>query len=159
MAARAEKLVVFVTTPLEEEHVASLRAVAPDRVELIAEPDLWPKLRYVADHNGVPGFVHDAGQRARWIGHLARADVLWDFPKPGPDGRGGGLELAPRVRWVQTTSSGVGQAVRKLGLAESDLLVTSARGVHAGPLAEFVFLALLSHVKRLPHLQAEQRAH
>jgi phosphoglycerate dehydrogenase-like enzyme len=63
------------------------------------------------------------------------------------------------LRWVQTTSSGVGQLIKLLGVHNSDLLVTTARGVHAGPLSEFVFLALLSHMRRLPHLQAEQRRH
>jgi phosphoglycerate dehydrogenase-like enzyme len=154
----ASKLVVFIATPLEAEHVASLRAIAPDRAEIVAEPDLWPKPRYVADHVGVRGFVHAPEQRRRWVAHLARADALWDFPPPAPDGGGGGLVLAPRARWVQTTSAGVGQKVRQLGLVDSDVIVTTARGVHAGPLAEFAFLALLAHVKRLDHLRAEQAA-
>ena len=47
------------------------------------------------------------------------------------------MALAPRLEWIQTTSSGVGKAVHDLGLAESDLLITTARGVHAEPLAEF----------------------
>jgi len=49
--------------------------------------------------------------------------------------------------------------VQRLGLAESDLLVTTARGVHAEPLAEFVFLALLAHAKDLPRLLRDQRTH
>jgi len=60
---------------------------------------------------------------------------------------------------VQTTSAGVGPTVKRLGLAESEVIVTTASGVHARPLAEFVFAALLYHAKRFPHLLAEQRAH
>src|SRR5579885_2692224 len=56
-------------------------------------------------------------------------------------------------------STGVGQSVKALGLQDSDVLVTTARGVHAGPLAEFVFMALLAHWRGLAHLQAEQRQH
>jgi phosphoglycerate dehydrogenase-like enzyme len=156
MQSAARRLVVFVTTPLEPENVARIQAVDPRRVEVIAEADLWPPLRYVADHKGRDGFVRTAAQEARWRAHLARADILWDFAPAAPDG-GGGMALAPNVKWVQTTSSGVGQMVRALGFADSDLLVTTARGVHAGPLSEFVFMALLSHVKLLTHLQAEQR--
>lgn len=37
--------------------------------------------------------------------------------------------------------------------------LTTARGTHARPLAEFVFMALLAHWRGLAHLQAEQRAH
>ena len=152
------RLVVFISTPLEPDHVVRIRSVAPDRVEVIAEPDLWPPRRYVADHKGPESFTRAAEQEARWRRHLARAQVLWDFPPPAADGSGG-LSLAPNVKWVQTTSSGVGQMVKQLGLQDSDLLVTIAKGVHAGPLSEFVFLALLTHIKRLDYLQREQRAH
>jgi phosphoglycerate dehydrogenase-like enzyme len=152
------RLVVFIATPLEPDVVARIRSVAPDRVEVIAEPDLWPPRRYVADHKGPESFIRTAEQEARWRRHLARAQVLWDFPPRAADGSGG-MSLAPHVKWVQTTSSGVGQMVKQLGFQNSDLLVTIAKGVHAGPLAEFVFLALLTHIKRLDHLQREQRAH
>ncbi|MCK6454155.1 MAG: D-2-hydroxyacid dehydrogenase [Alphaproteobacteria bacterium] len=155
MSQGKERLVVFVATPLEEPYVERIRAVAPDRLEVIAEPDLWPPLLYVADHKGEPSFRRNAEQEARWRRHLARAEVLWDFAPKDADGKGG-MALAPKVRWVQTTSSGVGQLVKDLGFQDSDLLVTNARGVHAGPLAEFVFMALLAHVKRLAHLRREQ---
>ncbi|MBM3601049.1 MAG: D-2-hydroxyacid dehydrogenase [Alphaproteobacteria bacterium] len=151
-----EPLVVFIATPLEPEQVARIRSVAPNRVEVIAEPDLWPPQRYVADHKGVDGFRRTAEQEARWRAHLGRAEVLWDFAPNGPDGAGG-MALAPQVKWVQTTSAGVGLLVKQLGFQDSDLLVTTASGVHAGPLAEFVFLALLVHVKELGRLKDEQR--
>jgi phosphoglycerate dehydrogenase-like enzyme len=151
------RLVVFIATPLEDVHVQRIRSLAPDRLEVVAEPDLWPKQRYVADHKGVADFKRSAEQEARWRRHLARADILWDFAPKDADGSGG-MALAPKVRWVQTTSSGVGQMVKELGFQDSDLLVTTARGVHAGPLAEFVFMALLTHIKRLRHLDREQAA-
>lgn len=150
--------VIFISTPLEIEQVARIRAAAGARVEVIHEPDLHPPLRYVADHNGVDGFARTAEQEARWRRHLARATILWDFPPKSADGTGG-FALAPNVRWVQTTSAGVGQMVARLGLADSDLVVTTASGVHAEALTEFVFLALLAHVKDLPRLQRDQRAH
>ena len=95
-------------------------------------------------------------QARRWRAHLARATILWDFPS-GPPANGGGLALAPRVRWVQTTSSGVGGMVHTLGLADSDLIVTTARGVHADALAEFAMMCVLAHAKDLPRLIRGQR--
>ncbi len=151
-------VVVFVTSPLEPEHAERIAAVAPDEVELIYEPDLLPATRYPGDHRGVDGFVRGAQEQARWLRHLRRATVLWDFPTPSADGRGG-LADAPHVRWIQATSAGVGQRVAMLGLAGSEVVVTTARGIHAGPLAEFVFLALLSHAKGLRRLRADQAAH
>ncbi len=152
------KVVIFIATPLEAEHVARIRLVAPERLEVIAEPDLWPRPRYVADHKGETSHRRTAEQETRWRRHLARAEILWDFPPADPAGSGG-MALAEQVRWVQTTSSGVGQQVKSLGLAGTQVLVTTAKGVHAGPLAEFVFTALLAHVKRLDHLRREQRNH
>lgn len=153
-----KEFVVFITSPLEAEHVRHIRSVAPDRVEVIHEPDLLPPIRYVADHKGKTGFARTPEQEARWLAHLGRATIVWDFPSGRPED-GGGLARAPNVRWVQTTSSGVGQLVHALKLAETDLLVTTARGIHAEPLSEFVFLALLAHVKNLARLQADQNAH
>jgi phosphoglycerate dehydrogenase-like enzyme len=86
---------------------------------------------------------------------LARADVLFDFPQHE---RRPLFELAPRLRWVQTSSAGVGPLVQRLGLQDSDLIVTTASGIHAQPLAEFVFAALLYHSKELGRLREEQQA-
>lgn len=147
---------ILITSPLEAEHVARIRAVGGPRVEVLYEPALLPPTRYIADHNGPPGFRRSAEGEVLWRKCLARATVLWDFPA-GTPAEGGGLALAPGVRWVQTTSSGVGMKVSRLGLAESNLIVTTARGVHAEALAEFVAMVLLAHVKDLRRLQREQR--
>lgn len=158
MNDKTTRLVVFISTPLEQEQVDRIQAVAPDKLEVVFEPDLLPPTRYVADHKGRSDFRWTPEQESRWRGHIGRADILWDFPPAASDGTPG-LELTPNLKWIQTSSSGVGQYVKRLGIQDSDILITTSRGIHAGPLTEFVFLVLLSHVKRLPHLQAEQRAH
>lgn len=142
---------IVIATPLEAEHVAALRELAPDRLEVLHEPDLLPPIRYTADHKGAP-FTRDAAQEEAWQALLARADILWDFP---PAER---LDEMPRLRWIQATSTGVGPLAAKLRLAERGVTVTTARGVHAGPLAEWVFMALLQHVRGLEHLRREQAA-
>jgi phosphoglycerate dehydrogenase-like enzyme len=151
-----EKPVLFITSPLEREHVDRIQQAAAGRVQVIYEADLLPPTRYVGDHDGVDGFVRTSEQQQRFLSHLQESDILWDFPKL-PDAAGKILDIAPRLKWVQTTSSGVGQLVHRLGLAESNLLVTTASGVHAEPLAEFVMLVLLAHVKQLDRLQNDQK--
>ncbi len=158
MTSETGRLTVFIASPLEPEQVDRIRSVAPDRIEVLHEPALLPGARFPADHKGREDFVRTAAQEEQWRMLLRRAEVLWDFP-PIAGGEDGVFDLVPNLKWVQTTSSGVGQQIKRLGLQDSDLLVTTARGVHAGPLTEFVFLALLSHVKRLSVLQAEQRQH
>jgi phosphoglycerate dehydrogenase-like enzyme len=150
--------VFFVTSPLEQEHVDRIRSVANGRIEVRYEPDLLAPTRYVADHNGLEGWRRTPEQHERYMQHLSDASILWDFPKL-PDGNAGIMDIAPNLKWVQTTSSGVGQLVHQLGLAETNLRVSTASGVHAEPLSEFVMLVLLSHMKQLDRLQMDQRDH
>ncbi len=158
MTLQIEKLFVFISTPLEEENVERIRAVDPDRLEVISDPELWPPTRYVADHKGQEDFRRTPELEERWKQHLAKADILFDFPPLSPDG-GGGMAHARNAKWIQTTSSGVGRKIKDLGLQDSDLLVTTARGVHANSLSEFVFMGILNHVRKLSFLISEQKAH
>ncbi len=153
---RPKPLNVFIASPLEAQQVDRIRSVDAERLNVVYDPDVLPPKRYACDHAGASDFVRGPTQQARWRNHLSRADILWDFPPRNPDG-GGGLEYAPRVRWIQATSSGVGRRVEALGLLDSDIIITTARGVHAGPLAEFVFLVLLAHVRKMSRLADHQR--
>jgi phosphoglycerate dehydrogenase-like enzyme len=153
-----QKYSVFITSPLEPEHVEKMRAVAPDKVEVLYEPDLLPPTRYVADHGGQPDFKLTPEQQQRWQESLKKADFLWDFPKIAP-GEAGVLEQVPNLKWVQTTSAGVGPLVKRLGIENSDVIVTTASGVHARPLTEFVFMSLLLHVKDLARIRRDQGRH
>jgi len=144
---------VFIASPLEAVHVDRIRGVDPRRVDVVHDPDILPPTRYVADHIGAP-FRRDAAQAKRWREGLAAADILWDLPRSAED-----IAAAERLKWVQATSTGVGQLVRTLGLQNSDILITTARGVHAGPIAEFVIMALLANWRGLKHLDREQAAH
>ena len=48
---------------------------------------------------------------------LAEADILWDLPAPED------LPHLGQLKWIQTTSTGVGASVAELGLVERDVLV------------------------------------
>jgi phosphoglycerate dehydrogenase-like enzyme len=148
--------VIMITSPLEQEYVERIASVDPQRTRVIYRPDLMPPTRYIADHNGVEDWKRTEEQEREWRSLLAQADVLWDFYGTADATP---LDLSPRLAWTQTTSAGVGQWVRRLGLQDSEVIVTTASGVHGGPLSEFVFAALLFHVKRFRHLLAEQAEH
>ena len=140
---------LFVTSPLEPENAARMAGLDP-RLTVIHEPDLLPPARFPADHTGGP-FTRTPWRQARWHVRLADADILWGVPSPQD------APYATKLRWIQATSTGVGPAVARLN--RPDVLVTTARGVHARPLAEFVFMALLAHVRGLARLQSDQAAH
>ena len=147
---------ILITTPLEGGHIDRIRSVSQERVTVLYDPDLLPPTRYTCDHNGIDGFTLSPDQERRWKKYLQSADILWNFPPNARDGTRG-LDFAPNVKWIQTTSSGIGKRIEEQNLTDSDILITNSRGVHAGPLAEFVFLVLLSHVKRLLKMQTEQK--
>ncbi len=152
------QLTVFIASPLEPEHVDRIRAVDPIRITVLYEPDLLPPTRYIADHKGHEDFRRTPEQESRWLGALRRADILWDFPAAQPEASDI-RDLAPKLKWIQATSSGVGRRVRALRLHDSDVVVTTAGGVHAEPLTEFVVMAMLIHVKNYSRSREQQAAH
>jgi len=142
---------IMIASPLEAEHVDLIRETHRD-IDVLYDPALLPPVRYVADHKGAP-FTRTVLQQQRWREMMGAAEIMWDLPSAED------LPAVTNLKWIQTTSTGVGPAVAALGLAQSEILITTARGVHARPLAEFVFMALLQHWRGLSHLKAEQKAH
>src|SRR5579859_791718 len=75
-------------------------------------------------------------------------DVLCTFRPPANT-----LTLAPNLRWLSMPSAGADGAVRAgLLAAERPLLITTANGVHAVPITEFVFSTLLMLVRHWPDI-------
>jgi phosphoglycerate dehydrogenase-like enzyme len=150
-----ETLRVVIASPLEAEYVERMRAEAPPGVEIVYRPELLPPTRYIADHTGVAGYELTPEQQRQWSALLAEADILFDFPWNDRDHP---RRYAPRVQWIQTTSAGVGRAAERMGIQPGELLITTASGIHARPLAEFVFLVLLLAVKDHRRLASDQPA-
>jgi glyoxylate/hydroxypyruvate reductase len=145
---------VVITTPLADEHVAAI-AAADARLDVVYERDLIPAPEYPSAHP-LPKIPDEQTER-RWIELLESAEVLFDF---GPPALADRLPSWPRLRWIQATSAGVGQLARRAGLTEQgEVVVTTASGVHARPLAEFAVLAMLVFGKDVLHYHVEQRAH
>ena len=138
---------------LEKEHVA--RIAAHPGVEVVYRPDLLPQPRYPCDHHGPAPALTDA-ERAEWAALLRQADICFDFDWEEPAAM---PTRAPGVRWVQASSSGIGQFMGRAGLAGWNAVVTTAAGIHAQPLAEWAITGVLYFVKDLPDLQARQSAH
>jgi glyoxylate/hydroxypyruvate reductase len=146
---------VLIGSPLEAEHVARIASVDP-AVEVLYAPELLPATRYVADHHGPPRDLTDA-QLDRWRSMRRAADVSFDFDWLDPAGMPANC---PRLRWVQASSSGIGQFIQGWGLGDSGITFTTAAGIHAVPLAEFALAGLLHFVKGVPtltHWQAARR--
>ncbi|HET6869825.1 MAG TPA: D-2-hydroxyacid dehydrogenase [Solirubrobacteraceae bacterium] len=157
----AELVTVVIAIPLDAELVEPIRTADP-RVQVAYAPDLLPPLRYPNDHAGVDDFRRAPEDERRWWEMIAGAEVLYGLPGDSPEGLALAIRHSPGLRWVQATSAGAGEQVGAAGLSREELervTVTSAAGVHAGPLAEWALLGLLAFAKDLPRLLDDQHAH
>lgn len=145
---------ILIASYLEPDLVERIRAVDA-RVDVLYFPELLPPPRYPADHGG--GELSRSPEQERtWRRLLGRATVLFDFDRTNAREL---PSLAPNVAWIQATSAGIGQYVRRMGYAASmpDTVFTTASGVHARPLAEFCVMVMLAFHKRLLHTLRDQR--
>ncbi|WP_127751665.1 D-2-hydroxyacid dehydrogenase [Devosia sp. 1566] len=150
-----DKLTILIASPLEDQHVERIKAYDPARYEVIHHPDLLARPRYVADHNGAPRTLSE-DERARWSELMAQAHILFDFDRLDPSNM---PVNAPNLRWVQATSAGIGEFLRRTELDQSNIIFTTASGVHARPLAEFASLGLLYFFRDVPYLDVRKREH
>jgi D-2-hydroxyacid dehydrogenase (NADP+) len=65
------------------------------------------------------------------------------------------LERAPRLRWIQSLTTGT-DAIVKLAALRADTLVTSTRGMHGPQMSELVFLHMLALARDFPRIHRNQ---
>ncbi len=120
---------VLSTVRFDDEQLAQLRAVSP-RLKLVQHT--------VQDVHALPSHV--------W----PEVEVLctfWALPEPGQ---------APNLRWVQLLSAGADHAVEHPALGP-DVRVTTASGIHAINIGEYVLALMLAWGHHLPALFDHQR--
>jgi glyoxylate/hydroxypyruvate reductase A len=154
-AALPHHVPVLISSWLEPRLVARISAAGGERVEVLYEPDILPRPRYAGDHYA-PQAELTREQAARWKELVGRAEVIFDFDWERQPTL---AERAPNLRWIQCTSSGVGPRVKEEGLIGSPVRVTTAAGIHAQPLAEFVLMAALYFVKEMPRIERWKQEH
>lgn len=144
---------VVICSFLEPELVARISAV--DDVTVVYRPDLLPVPRYNCDHSA-PARDLSASQLNEWRALVAEADVTFDFDWLDPSTM---AERCAHLGWIQGTSAGIGELMRRTKLDQSTIVATTAGGIHSVPLAEFALLGALYFTKGLPHLARRQREH
>ncbi len=152
--SKSQKLNVLISSYLEPELVDRMRADEL-RVEVIFEPELLGKPSYPCDHSSLPKRTPE--EETRWRNLLGKADVLFDFDHTHREDL---PELAPNLRWIQATSAGIGQFVKRYNYdTRTNWIFTTASGVHSRPLAEFVMMSILMFSKDAFHLAGEKEKH
>ena len=78
--------------------------------------------------------------------------VVWAADEPEELGR----LLHPGIRWVQLLSAGI-EDWFQAGVVDDCRLWTAGKGVHAGPIAEYLLTAILAAARDVPGYSAERR--
>jgi glyoxylate/hydroxypyruvate reductase A len=138
-----------------EPGLVDLIAASGDDVRVHYRPDLLPVPRYLCDHSAPPRDLTPA-QFDEWRSTAGLADVFFDFDWLDPSSM---PERCVNLKWIQGTSAGIGGLMQRTGLDQSGIIVTTAGGIHAVPLAEFALMGALYFVKGLPHLTKCKNEH
>lgn len=94
---------------------------------------------------------HDADSVASALVDHPGTEVLYTYHVPETF-----ADLAPNLTWVQLHSAGADHVLDS-ALMDSDVALTTSSGIHATPIAEYVFASLLAHRWRVPHWTHCQR--
>ncbi len=121
-----------------------MKLLIPQALAPLIEPrlsEMAPDLEVVRfDNTGEPeGDVSDVTMLLRWwtpVSALRRV-----------------LAAAPNLRWIHTPSAGVEHLLIP-EILERDIVLTNSAGAQAIPIAEFVLMYMLNHVKRAFDLKA-----
>src|SRR5919112_1383841 len=149
---RSNLVTVAVGSYFEEEHIRRMREV-DGRLRVLYREDLVPPPRWPGDHAGPENWKRTHEGEEEFLTMLGEAEVLYDFPRSHVDDL---VQVAPKLRWVQGSMAGAGEVAQRAGLGDTDVVVTTARGIYSGPLAEFVLMAMLQHAKELDHLREDK---
>ena len=145
-------LTVVIASYFEEEYIRRIREV-DERLRVLYGEDLVPPPRWQGDHVGPEEWERTPENEEAFLEMLGEAEVLYDFPRGHVRDL---VRVAPNLGWVQGSMAGAGEVAEKAGLGETDVVVTTASGIYSGPLAEFVFMAMLQHAKQLDHLRKDK---
>jgi phosphoglycerate dehydrogenase-like enzyme len=155
MENRDKTYKVLIASYLEPDFVERIRQVDPC-LQVLYEPDLLAVPEYPADHYGIPDRTPD--QKRRWRALLSQTDILFDFDYSH---RQELPELAPQLLWIQASSAGIGQFIKRYHYDTRlpNTIFTTSSGIHARPLAEFCIMAMLMHYKKLLPMIRNQENH
>ncbi|MGI5837564.1 MAG: D-2-hydroxyacid dehydrogenase [Chloroflexota bacterium] len=87
-------------------------------------------------------------QRARE--EMRDAEILYAFKLPGP------LEEAKKLKWIQLISSGA-EHIMDAGIGETDIVVTTASGIHGAAMVEYALCTMVMLARRIPMILRESQ--
>jgi phosphoglycerate dehydrogenase-like enzyme len=80
---------------------------------------------------------------------LSEVDILYGDAVPTK------LERAPRLKWIQLNSAGIG-IPPDAPIMKSDIVITTTSGIHVSAIAEYIFSVILAFTRRLFEIRSYQ---
>jgi len=120
-----ETVNVLTTLRFSDELLDQLRAVSP-RLQVVQET------------------CHNSQEVSAALAQHPSTEVLYTFHVPSD-----ALEVAPGLRWIQLHTAGADHLLQH-AIMHTEVLVTTASGIHATPITEHVFAAILAHRRQVP---------
>ena len=81
---------------------------------------------------------------------MREAEIIFTFRLPGP------LEEAGNLRWIQLVSAGADH-IMEAGVGKTDILVTTASGIHGAAMAEYTLCMMVMLARRIPMIMKESQ--
>ncbi len=145
---------ILISFHILPELIERIKSTCPD-VEILYDPDLYGKPRYNNDQHGAP-IKRTPEQDEKLQSMMAEADILYGYVFSGYDDLD---KWWPKLKWVQSASAGIGWRVAHMGWDKTDVIFTTASGIHATPLAEFCLMSMLIFAKDYFLMAAEKEKH
>jgi len=102
----------------------------------------------------VPGLEISRCPGGEVANHAAEIDILFGHPSADL------LPVAPRLKWIQSSSAGVEFVARIPELVASDVILTNTRGAHGPSIGEHAMALLLTMTRHIPEsIEQQNRKH
>jgi phosphoglycerate dehydrogenase-like enzyme len=144
---------VLITFHIDPELIDNIKKVDP-RVIIMHDPDLFGPPRYPNDQHGSE-IIRTLEQEKKLQDMMSQADILLGYVPRGYQNNI--TKWFPKLKWNQSPSAGIGWGARAHGWTETDILFTTASGVHSTPLAEFCIMSMLMFVKNYFLMDEEKK--
>lgn len=145
---------ILISFHILPELIDKIKDTLPE-AEILYEPELLGKPRYMNDQTGAPP-ERTPEQEKRLQELMSKADILYGYVPKGYEDLD---KWWPNLKWNQSASAGIGWKVAQMGWDKSNVLFTTASGIHAGPLAEFCLMSMLMYVKDYFLMAEEKERH
>jgi phosphoglycerate dehydrogenase-like enzyme len=134
---------ILITFHLAPELVNNIRSV-DENLEILYDPTLLGTPRYLNDQHGEP-INRSKEEEDKFRQMMAKAEVLFGYVPQGY--QADVKKWFPKLRWNQSTSAGIGWGAKRYNWTDTDIVFTTASGIHETPLAEFCIMSMLMYVK------------